>query len=535
MTSVPRDREPSETSASAADRDPGVDAATVAADDASAGKRGTLVKLAGWTMIARVVAQAAQFSGFVIAARFLGPADFGLFSLVYLFTTILTLVASAGWRELLLTHDREGDAAQFLALLFGCVAGLLFCLGGTVFADLSEMPVGLLCWLLGIAIAPTCVTTVQSGRLIAEGRAARLAQTQIVSEFAALSALVVSLFAGAGLLSLGISKLVYAVFALSTTMFATRWFGMRIPDRGEFRNMVRFTGSILMSRMIFFSQENASLLLVGVFLGPAGAGLYRAGARIAGALAEVLAQTLQIVGWTAFRQAREEAGSDPDTTHATYLKKPTIEILTVLLLVSLPAFLGLAMLAPLVIATLLGPEWKPAAAVLAMLSVRRFLIQPQSVLEPILSIIGAVRIVPRIAAINAGISLLFLVFTARHGLVPAAVGQAVAGMISVPVSFWALRTYAGVTIPALLRELWPGLIATALMLGAIALAMVSLEAWIAPSPWIQLLVCTLVGSVAYIVPIYLLMPKARRVLRTARSRLFRSSPSSPREVNGRTP
>lgn len=459
-------------------------------------------------MIARIVAQITQFSGFVVAARFLGPTEFGLFSLIYLFTILLTLVASAGWRELMLTHDNQGDAAQFLALVLGCGAGLLFGLGGTVYAELSGMQVGLLCWLLGLAIAPVCVASVQSGRLIAEGRAARLAQVQIVGELAALGALIISLFAETGVLALGISKLVYAVVALLTALLATRWLGLRVPGWGEFRRMVRFTGSILMSRLIFFSQENASLLLVGTFLGPASAGLYRAGGRIAGALAEILTQTVQIVSWSALRQARESS----DEERGKSLETPVIKLLTALIVVSLPAFLGLAIIAPLVIATLLGPEWGPAATVLSVLSVRRLVTQPQSILEPILSLAGKVKIVPRIAAVNAGASLVMLVVMAPHGLLFAAIGQAIAGIIAMPLTLWALRTYAGVTMPSLLREIWPALVSAAVMVGAIALTMIGLEIWIAPAPWVQLLVCALVGWATYLVLICLLMSEARQFL-----------------------
>lgn len=475
-----------------------------------------LGRLAGWTMIARSVAQLTQFFGFVIAARYLGPADFGLFSLVFIFTTLLTLMASSGWRELLLTHDREGDAAQFLALVLGCVAGLLLSFGGSLFATLSGIQIGALCWLLGLSVAPTCVTTVQNGRLLAEGRAARLALVQILSELAALAALTLSLLSGAGLLALGISKLAFALTGLLTALTATRWLGFRVPSQSELRIMVRFTGSILMSRLIFFFQENASLMLIGAFLGPAGAGLYRAGSRIAASLAEVLHQTLQIVGWSAFRQATQDAAG---SEHATQMTKPAILLMTVLLAGSIPAFLGLAILATPLITTLLGPEWAPSAAVLTALAIRRMLIQPQGILEPILSLSGAVNIIPRLSAINATVSLTLLILLAPRGLLPAASGQTLAGFLSVPVTLWALQTYAGVTISTLLRHIWPILVAAALMLVAMISAMHGLDARLSGPLWLHLVTYCLVGMTTYLCALVALMPEARRVLRAGRRRV----------------
>jgi O-antigen/teichoic acid export membrane protein len=49
----------------------------------SAGDRTRKVLAAGaWTMVERVVSQAAQFVIFIVAARVLGPAEFGVFALI---------------------------------------------------------------------------------------------------------------------------------------------------------------------------------------------------------------------------------------------------------------------------------------------------------------------------------------------------------------------------------------------------------------------------------------------------------------------
>lgn len=528
MKSVPVDRrnaEPSRPAATLPDQAPAAKGAESEAGGPAEGERpgkgGTLAKLAGWTMTARVVAQFTQFAGFVIAARFLGPADFGLFSLVYLFTMLLTLLAGSGWRELLLTHDREGDAAQFLALALGGAAGLLFGLGGTAFSKLSGTDVAALCWLLGLAIPLLCVTTVQGGRLLAEGRARQLAVVQILGEVAALGALVVSLTGGMGLLALGISKLALACVGLLTAVLSTRWLGSRVPRGVEVRGMVRFTGAIMMSRLISFGQENMSLLLVGVFLGPAGAGLYRGGARLAGALTEVLSETMRIVGWSAFRQAREAGHETSGTGRAEQMRAPAIRLLSVLLLVSVPAFVGLAVLAPLMIATLLGPEWSAAAGVLSLLALRRMLTLPQSVLEPVLSLTGAVRIVPRLNAINAAASLLLLLLLVPRGILAVAAGQAIAGVLSLAPTLWALRRYANVTVPALMRAIWPALASAGVMLAALALTRAGLERWSAPAPWMEILLCAPVGIAAYVCALCLMSPEARIAVRAALGRVTR--------------
>ena len=72
----------------------------------------------------RLVAQAAQFAVFIVAARILGPAEFGVFALASAVAFLFFRGAEAGWAPFIMSHD--GDVSVPLQVLFiAIVTGIL--------------------------------------------------------------------------------------------------------------------------------------------------------------------------------------------------------------------------------------------------------------------------------------------------------------------------------------------------------------------------------------------------------------------------
>ncbi|MGE0409762.1 MAG: hypothetical protein AB7P23_10955, partial [Amphiplicatus sp.] len=73
-----------------------------------------------WVLASRVTVQASQLIIFLAAARFLTPAEFGVFALVQAYSVLLFLFAAAGWREFVMSwtgEERAVDQAITYAIL----------------------------------------------------------------------------------------------------------------------------------------------------------------------------------------------------------------------------------------------------------------------------------------------------------------------------------------------------------------------------------------------------------------------------------
>src|SRR5690606_7472514 len=78
---------------------------------------------AAWTVVARAISQAAQFALLVVGARFMGPIEFGVFSLVSATAVGLSLFAQAGWRDCVVSV--EGDQLRAHVNTLACISGLV--------------------------------------------------------------------------------------------------------------------------------------------------------------------------------------------------------------------------------------------------------------------------------------------------------------------------------------------------------------------------------------------------------------------------
>lgn len=415
---------------------------------------------AGGTALARVVAQGAQFAGFVAAARVLGPADFGLFALVLVASTLLLVIASAGWSERLLSFDGERSFLHSIALIGGLCAGLAILAGGYGARVLFDEPAILqLCAFFAVSMPLLGLGNFHGAILLADGRIGRSVLIQIFMELSGLVALLIALHEGLGVLALGVSKVVYSVVGVALAMASTRWLSMALPDRARLAEMLRFTRNLLVSGLTYFLQENASVLLIGAFLGPVGAGLYRAGARVVGAVAEVLGEVTRMLAWTNLRAARRENGDErPEAVAAAALN-----LIGIAAALALPAFIGLAFVAQDLALVLLGSEWLPSAWVIALLALRRLLLSADPILSPLLVLGGAAPLTAKLALAAAGASLLALVLAAPHGLFWAAAGQLAAGAAVAPLHVWVLNRHAGVGGAAIVKATAPALIGVAAM------------------------------------------------------------------------
>jgi len=122
---------------------------------------------AAWTMASRVGSQGAQLAVFLVAARYLSPADFGVFSLFFAFQVLFTQLVQLGWPEFIASWEgaSEVDAQAFtMAVLGGICAALLGTVGaGAVLAFPKAAPYALLQLLLSLPLAGAGISAVLEG------------------------------------------------------------------------------------------------------------------------------------------------------------------------------------------------------------------------------------------------------------------------------------------------------------------------------------------------------------------------------------
>lgn len=411
----------------------------------------------------------------LVAVRFLGVAEFGYYALASAAVLGLIYLGEAGWRERIVMAATDYDVAQAhgAAILGGVVlaatgAGLGFWASQQEFEPLAFQLVSI----LSVGVALASFSAAQAGLLVRRRKAVTLAAITVTSEGAGLAAGIAAFVAGWGVYALAASRLTALGVAAVCSLGATRYLTLGnvfSPGGGA---AFAFSLRILATRLLSFAEQNGGLFLIGFFVGPTTAGLYRAGARLAAAIGEAIGETARYLAWTKLvgRQANlAPTGAVGEETHMAFIK--------LLLAVYAPLYVGLALVSGEMVRLLLGPEWAPAAQISAALAIRQLLLSPKVVSEPLLAARRDIKWLPRLGFASLAITIVFTSATAPFGLTAIAWGQIGAALCIVPLLIWVQQTVAGVRWAAVALRLVPVAVAASALAAAVLVVGLVLPQW----------------------------------------------------------
>lgn len=405
-----------------------------------------------WTLLTYAATRVLTLVTTLVLARLLAPADFGLFAMATLGMELLS-VFSGLWLGAPLIVRRDMDAraqGTVLTLLLASAALLalfLLLLAPAIAAFFGEPRLAGIVALLAAALLVCGVNWFYETVLQRELAFRRRFACQLMRTLAfAVVALTLAAL-GAGVWSLIAAYLaghvVNGVALLALTPYRVR----PAFDRGEARRIVRDGRGFLGQDLAGFLGENADYLAVGRLLGPAQLGFYAMAFRQSSLPYYAIAEPVAKVTFPAFAQMRHR-GDD--------VRPAFVNVLRMVALATCPAGIVLSAAAVPFTVVLLGSDWLPTAAPLAILGVWGVMQPLQVTVGSLLNSLGRAEIYGRVALIS-------LVPLVAATFVAAGVGgiTAVAWVLlaHVMVTFGVLAVVAcraaNVAVAALAAALWP--------------------------------------------------------------------------------
>ncbi len=406
------------------------------------------------TVVERVISQIAQFTVFVVAARILGPADFGVFALVSASAILLLRVAEVGWAPYIMSHDGDSTVPRqvlLIAIFTGIIIGLLGILGAIsspIFGTSPEFVTLMILFSVWVMLATA--SQAQKGVMIWQQKMKSSAICEIAGEIVGLVVAVSSLFAGWGLLSLAFARLAAQTTHLLLSFFFTRL----TPQTGMTRSLMRdlwvFSSQIFVSRMLINIRLYTATFIIGGFLGPAAVGFFRAADRLVSAAGEVIAVPGQLLAWTLLRKARDEGD---ETGRAERVNAQVSHHIKFLFCAGAPIFIWMMVMSDELIGGLLSDEWAPAAPLVAILAVSRLLFTFGIVTEPLMSIVGQAKRLPAFTLAVLILSVILTLISVNFDVYAVAWAQVGIAALVTLATMWLFRTYAGVDWGRVLTEL----------------------------------------------------------------------------------
>jgi PST family polysaccharide transporter len=422
-----------------------------------------------------------------ILARLLDPRDFGLVALALVFTALLETLADLGLSQaLVVTREEEvlerADTVFVGSVGIGAVLSALIAALGPLMAQFFHQPE--LSWLVGLLGLNFVLRSLGSTHYaLAEKRIDFRSRTQaevidiLVRGLASIALAVV----GAGAASIVLGYLA-GTMALVVTLWVVVPWRPRLRARWhDVRGLVRFGVAYSALDAIVAVSNNVDYVFVGRVLGASAVGFYSLGFR----LPELVIMNLSLVAgrvlFPAFAAVARDALADAFVTAFRYT-----------MMLSMPLAAGLAALAHPIIIALFGEKWEPSVPVMQVLTVWALILTVNIASGTVFKAIGRPQVLVALALPRLLLLVAALALFTDQGIVAVAACQAAVGALLLPLTTVLAARRLGVSAATLLGELWPPLLAAALMGTTLLIIQRSLE------PWPALIAGVLIGTVVYL-------------------------------------
>ncbi len=304
--------------------------------------------------------QAVQLLTFLALARLLGPEVYGLVGIA-LSVNVLgeALIVEGGWIESVVQRRdldrRHLDAIFWTVLGLGACMGILGALGATIVADLYGQPqLAPLMAVLAAAVPMRSLSIVPEALLCRRLDFAPLAVRSLLSVAIAGLVGIALAVAGAGAWSLAAYQLIQpCVGALLVWRSVDYRPAIAFSPRFLFV-MMPFVCTTLANRAVIAADTLLPRLVIGYFRGADPVGYYTVARKLMEVATQFLTRPLTRVGLSAFA-----AGDGPELLQQRFAW--TMRLGSAM---AWPGFLGLAIVAPDIVALVLGRGWEDAALAL---------------------------------------------------------------------------------------------------------------------------------------------------------------------------
>jgi O-antigen/teichoic acid export membrane protein len=301
--------------------------------------------------------------------------------------------------------------------------------------------------------------------------------------------------------------------AITTAQTALVW--VRSPWRPSFdfsierlRALAGFSANVFGQRLLYYLHRNTDNLLVGRFLGAAALGAYGLAynimlvpfSRIAGPIQEVL--------FPAFSRIQD----DPGRMAAAWIR-----VTRAVAAVSMPALLGLFVLAPEFVRVVLGPRWDAAVPVLRILVWVGLIQSLQTLNTSILVALDRTRALLRYSVLFFVAHLTAFAVGVHWGIVGVAAGYAMSTAVVEPLFAWMTARALGISVFSFVRSL-AGVAQASLAMVVVIVAARTLAIHEGVSPTVRLLGLSVLGAAVFLAASAWRVPELAEEVRQLRRR-----------------
>ncbi|MEQ5788013.1 lipopolysaccharide biosynthesis protein [Erythrobacter sp. NFXS35] len=455
-----------------------------------------------WRSGSQVLTQIVSWCSTLIVIRLLAPEDYGLFAMAQVMLVLLSTMngwglASALIREKDVTEQRLRQTLGMLILLNFGLALIQF-LAAPLVALWFEQPMVTdllrVQSLLYLAV-PFCA--LPHAMLSRKMDFRRPAQVRLAAALTGAATALTGSLSG-----WGVWTLVAAPLAMIVTEAVGMTWAARAPIRPSFRfsgagHIAGFGGVMTATQLFWFVQSQADVMIAGRVLDTHTLGVYTTGLFLAQLLAAKFVPPINEVAYAAY--SRQEG-----TGQQQMGPEPLLATIRLVMMVALPAYAGLAVVAPVLVPVLLGEKWIEIVPLLPILAVAMAMLTLQILFSPATNARGFPGIALRVTMIGSVVMPCAFLIGSRWGVAGFAWGWVGGMAVLTGATMLLSRPVLGLRIGGLARAIGPPLAAALAMAAGVALALHLLPPVL---PLVALVLAVMLGIGLYGAALHLIAPE----------------------------
>jgi O-antigen/teichoic acid export membrane protein len=456
-----------------------------------------------WSLLDNFARQAITLLVFIVLARMLQPALFGLLATSILIVQGFKSIAfdSIGTA---IVRKKEPSDVDYNTGFWTCVAlsipffVVLFFIAPFVERWTGAEGLGLVMRGVSLMILTGGLCRIHEARLTHDMDFRPLAIRSFLSVIAGGAVGIGMAYAGYGVESLIAQQLATSLSEFALLWTIVKWKPGFAVSRESLKELLHYSKYVALTATTNFANQNSDQFFVTYYLGAAASGFYATGKRITNTLNIVISTALLRVSLPAFSKLQDNDGE----LRLAYLHSTGITAM-----VTAPLFVGLAVLSRDVVLLLLGEKWLPSVPVMQIITVIGFLTSIGYYNQSIMLVRNKPQWQAKLTLLYAVTNILaFFAFT-RYGLVYTALAFALRALLLFPISVWCALKLSGTRARDYLATLLPALVSSFVMAAAVIGAGHLLQDM---SVLVRVIALVLTGAVVYATVLFFTMPKSYR-------------------------
>jgi len=460
-----------------------------------------------WRSGSQIGTQIVSWASTLIVIRLLAPQDYGLFAMAQVMLMLLNTMngwglASALIREPEVSEERLRQTLGMLILLNGGLALIQFLAAPLVALWFEQPMVAHLLRVQSLTYLPIPFSALSYAILARRMEFRKPAQVRLASAIAGASTALIGAFGGWG---------VWTLVAAPMMMFVTEAVGMtwaaRAPIRPSFRfagagHIAGFGGVMTATQLFWFVQSQSDVMIAGRVLDPHELGVYTTGLFLAQLLAAKFVPPINEIAFAAYSRQFASSEGVPEGDLGAGALLATIRLV---MMVALPAYAGMAAVAPALVPVVLGKQWHEIVPLLPIFAAAMVMMTLQILFAPATNARGVPLAALRITMIGSVVMPLSFFIGSHWGLHGFAWGW-VGGMAVLTTATVILSGgIIGLRPAGLARAVAPPLAAALVMAAGVKLVLGLLPAGI--MPLLVLALCVPLGVALYLGTLQVIAPQ----------------------------